>query len=168
MTQRGSGPSGSSHASFTHRAASTTASAIPTTSSTAIHNTVTPSLLSASAAADAQAKRGRGRPKKPNSNDNDDGEEESSSESSIPEAAPRKRGRPPKLNKVVKPPVDPSLPKRGRGRPRKNPQAIDGEAAGVSGSASASNTAQNSSTSATGHHASAAEPPRKRGRPRKD
>ncbi|KAK3835187.1 MAG: hypothetical protein JOS17DRAFT_736477 [Linnemannia elongata] len=168
--------SGQTYASYTHR--STAASAIPT----AI-NAATATVLSATAIvsgnstattipAAAPEKRGRGRPRKtPVETTNNGGEDDSSSASeNAPEVAPRKRGRPPKLNKVIKPPVDPSVPKRGRGRPRKNPPPTDASATGVSGSASASSSTKASTSlgsKGAGHHSSTTEPPRKRGRPRK-
>lgn len=175
--------SGQTYASYTHR--STAASAIP-----AAINAVTVSVHSANAIvsgnstattttpAAAPAKRGRGRPRKTpvetnhiNSTTNNGAEDDSSSASeNAPEVAPRKRGRPPKLNKVIKPPVDPSVPRRGRGRPRKNPLPTDASATGVSGSGSAPSSTKTSTTfgsKGAGYHASTTEPARKRGRPRK-
>ncbi|KAG0296464.1 hypothetical protein BGZ96_009417 [Linnemannia gamsii] len=169
---------GQTNASHTRK--STVASAIPSA-----HSAATTDVLSATAATvsgsdtAAPVKRGRGRPRKnpveTNSiNKDDDNDDVSGSGSEdVPEVAPRKRGRPPKLNKVVPPVVDPSVPKRGRGRPRKNPLPTDeNDTNGVSVSGSGSTTSSSkvapSGLQGAGHHASTAEPPRKRGRPRKE
>ncbi|KAF8944177.1 hypothetical protein BGZ47_004573, partial [Haplosporangium gracile] len=111
--------SGQTYASYTHR--STATSAIPTTINpvtTGVLNatTMVPGNATATPAAAAPEKRGRGRPRKipvettqTNNNDDDDEDDSSSASENAPEVVPRKRGRPPKLNKVVKPPVDPSV-----------------------------------------------------------
>ncbi|KAG0380106.1 hypothetical protein BGX24_010136 [Mortierella sp. AD032] len=172
------GPAAASHAS--HPTRTTTASAIPTAATN--HNAITPVLdatstttSSDSSASDNAAvvpvKRGRGRPRKIplETSNNDSNNATSPSDNTTPEAGPRKRGRP-RLNKPVVEKLE-SVPKRGRGRPRKIPanEGSDSKKASTSSPTSAQrpSSAAHSISTSMGHHASASEPPRKRGRPRK-
>ncbi|KAF9131368.1 hypothetical protein BGW39_001876 [Mortierella sp. 14UC] len=169
--QPAGGPAATLHATYTHK--STIASAIPATATTSSSSSASDDSTATAAA--APVKRGRGRPRKTPLETNNDNDSNPKTSDNAPEPERRKRGRPPKLEKVVKPPVDPTVPKRGRGRPRKVIADTD-ESTGVSGSttpcsmatsASAQRPSARSTATPVGHHDSVSEPPRKRGRPRK-